>query len=397
MYHSLAERAAHGGSATPDLLWPPLYSWLLSPGARLGGNWPIVVALAQVALLALTAVGFGMVLARITGSTRAGVAGEALMLVDPHLGAYAHYLWPEVLYIAELMLLLWLVVAKPGRQAWWVGAGITIAVAVVTKNVLGPYLLVGLAPLALDVGPRRALTYGAGIALVALTLLAPVLWHNGRTHGAFVVSDSSRFASLVGLTSTGRRSAVDDGAGPAFLAYQASALRFDARQRILTQQINARVSERGVMPLVRAQWSRQYFRLLDARTVLTEQLSGGPYQARGVGYARPGAWLSAWLRAWNGAVYAFVLGAAGIGICATPLRGRPWLAYLFGVLAYGLLLFFIVEARSRYRLPLMLPLWTGAALTVSGSVPLNPRWRVVAGGLVSAVLLAFAFGADALP
>lgn len=396
MYRTLAEQAAHGGSATPDLLWPPLYGWLLSPLARLGGNWIPVAALVQVALLALTAVLFADLLTRITGSARVGVVGQALMLVDPHIGAYAHYLWPEVLYVAELVVLFWLLVARPGRHVWWVGAGITAAVAVVTKNVLSPYLLLCIVPLAIDLGIRRATTYAAGMVALAAMLLAPVLLHNGRVHGTFVVSDSSRFGMLVGLTAEGRRSAVHDGAGPAFLNYLASAPRFDQRQRVLTDTLADLLRTRPVMDLVRAQWSRQYFRLLDVRTVLTEQLADGPYQAQGVGYVSPGRRLSTLLRAWNAGFYALVLAAAGVGLCTSPLRTRPWLLALGGVLAYGLVLFFVVEARSRYRLPLMLPLWTSAALALSGAVS-RSRWRLATGTAVSCALLAFAFGGDVLP
>lgn len=397
MYRSLAEQAAHGGSATPDLLWPPLYSWLLSAFARMGEHWTHVAALAQVALLAGTAVLFAELLTRMTGSVRVGTAGQALMLVDPHLAAYAHYLWPEMLYVAELVLLLWLLVARPGRRIWWIGAGITAALTIVTKNVLSPYLWVCAAPLALELGVRRAVAYVVGIVAVAAALLGPVVLHNGRTHGAFVASDSSRFALLAGLTAEGRRSAVSDGAGPAYLDYLASGSRFDQRQEVLTQKLADLLRTHGATSLVRAQWQRQYFRLLDFRNVLTEQLADGPYRARGVGYINPGPWLSALLRTWNVAVYALVLAAAGIGLFSTPVCSRPWLLVVFGVLAYGLALFFVAEARSRYRLPLMLPLWTGAALALAGDVAVRPRWRLAAGAAASCALLAFAFGGDVLP
>ena len=174
MYRMLAEQAAHGGSATPDLLWPPLYSWLLSLVARLGGNWTHVEALLQVVLLAGTAVLCAALLTRITGSARVGAAGQALMLVDPHLAAYAHYLWPELLYVAELVLLLWLLVVRPGRHAWWIAAGVTAAVTIVTKNVFSPYLWLCAAPLAVECGIRRAAVHAAGIAAVAAARVASV-------------------------------------------------------------------------------------------------------------------------------------------------------------------------------------------------------------------------------
>jgi hypothetical protein len=340
---------------------------------------------------------FAAVLTRMTGSARVGAAGQSLMLIDPHLAAYAHYLWPEMLYLAELVLLLWLLVVRPGQHVWWICAGVTAALAVVTKNVLNPYLWLCAVPLAFDLGLRRAAAHTAGIAAIASTLLAPVALHNARTHGAFVVSDSSRFTLLVGLTAHGRRSAVSDGAGAAYLGYLASGTRFDQRQQALTRTLADLLRTRRIIDIARAQWSRQYFRLLDFRTVLTEQLADGPYQTQGVGYVSPRRWLSTLLRAWNVAVYALVLAAAGFGLCASPLRGRPWLLAVFGVLAYGLALSFFVEARSRYRLPLMLPLWTSAALTLCGEAASQSRGRLAAGAATSGALLVFAFGSDALP
>lgn len=397
MYRALAESAAHGGPGTPELLWPPLYVWLITPFAWLGAGWAHAVALFQVLLLAVSALVFHDVLMRMTAAPAAARLGQAFMLLDPHLAAYAHYAWPEVLHIALLVLLFWLLMARPSGRTWWMAAGITAGTICLTKSVLEPFLPVLALPLAREIGWRSALLRTTGIVSLAALVLLPIAVTNWRTQGVFIVADSALFNLWVGLNADGRRSAVDDSAGPEYLAFEASAGAFAGRQQILADKVIALVRDRGVLSLVRDQWPKQYFRLFDSRTFLTEQLAGGPFLARGVGYREPGAFVSFVLRAWNAAFYALVLAAAGVGLCTSRLSGRPWSLALFALFLYGLGLFFVVEARSRYRIPLMLPLWTAAALALVFRARGVSKWRVAAGGLVSTALLAFAFGADTLP
>lgn len=397
MYRALAERTARGDLAFPELLWPPLYGWMLAPFVWAGTGWPHLAAFAQVLLLGLSSCVFADLLTRLTGSERVATLGQALMLLDPHFAAYAHYLWPEVVYIAEVLLLFWLAVVRPGGHLWWVVSGVLMAASVATKSVLAPYAPLLVVPLAIEIGWRRALWRVAGTGVIAAVLLLPLALRNWNAEGAFVVSDSSRFNLWVGLTAGGRRSAVSDNAGPEFVAFEASAPTFAGRQAALSRRLSTLVREHGAFRLLARQWPRQYFRLFDRRTFLTEQFAGGPFQERHVGYVEPAPVLSALLAAWNALFYAAVLAAAGVGLFTADLRRRPWLAVLLGVLAYSLCLFYVVEARSRFRLPLMLSLWTAAACALAGGTPRAPRWQFVAGLVTSAVLLVFAFGAELVP
>jgi hypothetical protein len=73
---------------------------------------------------------------------------------------------------------------------------------------------------------------------------------------------------------------------------------------------------------------------------------------------------------------------------------------LFLLLAYGLCIFLGLEARSRFRLPLMLPVFAAAALSLARGKLRGagaPRWRAAAGVVASIMLLLFAFGGDHLP
>ncbi len=397
MYRTLAQSAARGTPGTLELLWPPLYVWLLTPFAALGDGWPHLLALFQVALLGLSALLFHPLLTRITGSSAVADIGRAFLLLDPHLAAYAHYAWPEVVHIALLLLLLWLLVARPAGPLWWLAAGLTAGALCLTKSVLQPYLPLLLLPLARDLGWRTALLRATGIAALASALLLPVAFSNWRTQGAFIVADSSRLNLWIGLNSEGRRIAVHDSAGPEFLRFQASAGSFAERQALLGAQVWSLVRERGVVGLVRRQWPTQYFRLFDYRTFMTEQFAGGPFLARGVGYANPDPLVSRLLSAWNAAFYALVLAAGGVGLLTTPVRTRPWLALLFGIVGYSLCLFLVLESRSRYRLPLMPALWAAAAMALVFRGHGVARWRVAAGLSLSCLLLALAFGADYLP
>jgi hypothetical protein len=399
MYRDVAERLARGEDARLDLLWPPLYAWFLAPFA-MGAGWPVAVAVVQVALLAATSVLFRGLLLHLTGSTRAASIGQALILLDPHLAGFAHYLWPEILHLFLLALLVWLLVARPGHRIWWLAAGVTAGAMSLTKSFAVPFVPVILVALVLDLGWRRGLAPAAGIVALAIAVVLPTMAGNARREGAFVIADSSRFNLWVGLNQQGRRSVVDDIAGPEYLKYRASGATFGERRQILDARIAALVADRGLPALLGAQAARQYFRLFEHRTFVTEQLDGGPLPARGVGYVDAGRTRSAILRGWNAAVYALALAAAGPGLAATRLRGRPWLALLYALLAYGLLIFLGLEARSRYRVPLMLPIAAAAAVALArtpwrgdGVAP----WRVALGAMVSILLLGFAFGGDYLP
>lgn len=396
MYRTLAESAAQGAPAVLEPLWPPLYVWMLTPLARFGEGWPHLLALVQVVLLAVAALLFRRVLEEVTGSPRAARVGFVLMLIDPHLAGFAHYAWPEVPHVALLVLLLWLVVRRPGRHAWWLASGVTIAAIGLTKSVLVPYLPLLALPLAHEIGWRSAMPRAGGVAVLAGLLMLPTALGNHRTHGAFVVADSSLFNAWLGLTADGRRSAAHDHAAAAMQVYHSGGDTFAARQRVLAARLAAFVRERGVSAIIRRQWPRQYFRLFDYRTFVTEQLAGGVFNVRRVGYVRPPAGLSRLLQAWNVVFYAAVLGAAGVGMW-TASHARPWVLFLVGTLGYALVIFLVLESRSRFRIPLMLPLWTAAAIVFARHPLTRQPVRWAAGLGTSAVLTAFAFGADYLP
>lgn len=411
MYRGAGERAAQGLPLGLDLLWPPLYGWFVAGFAWIGASvdaapaaWPLGVAGAQVALLAAGGVLFRPLVARLTGSPAAARCAQAFLLLDPQIAAFAHYLWPEILHLVLVITLLWLLVLRPGRHGWWwIGAGLAMGALCLTKLLLVPFLPVWLLVLVRDLGWRRGLPRALGLLGVAGLVILPTVIANAQREGAFIIADSSRFNLWVGLNQQGRRSAVDDIAGGEYLRYRASGTTFAERQQVLQEKIATRVAERGSLELLRDQLARQYFRLFDARSVLVEQLPGGPYAARGVGYADPDTRISLLLHAWSLVAYGLVLAAAGPGLTTTPLRGRIWLWALFALFAYGLVIFLGLEARTRFRIPMMLPLQVAAAIALTRGVlrapdaPVPHAARRLAGALVSVCLLWLAFGGFFLP
>jgi hypothetical protein len=399
MYRDVAERAGRGEPATLDLLWPPFYAWFLIPFTKIGNGWPVAVAIVQMGLQGTSAILFRALLTQATGSARVAAIGQAFFLLDPHLAAFAHYLWPETLHVFLLIVFLWLVAVRPGR-VWWLTAGITLGVLGLTKSFAQPFIPIVVLVLLRDLGWRQNIAQGVAIVALAFAIMLPTMVTNARREGVFIVADSSRFNLWVGLNQQGRRNVVDDIAGAEYLRYRASGDTFAERQRVLHERLSSFVADRGLAAIVRDQITKQYFRLFDHRKFLTEQLAGGPLPARGVGYVDADPRVSLLLRIWSVVVYATALTAAGPGLLATPLRRRPWLIVLFLLLAYGLCIFLGLEARSRFRLPLMLPVFAAAALSLARGKLRGagaPRWRAAAGVVASIMLLLFAFGGDHLP
>jgi hypothetical protein len=363
MYLDLAARQAHGEVAPIELLWPPLYPRFLAGLLWLGGGSRIPIELAQVCLLVLAALVVRDLAARAAHAPRAGDVAAALVLLDPQLAAFGHYLWPETLHLALFLAALWLLVSRSERPSRLIAAGLLLGLALLAKSLLTPFVPVLLVPLfrgGFWRGCRRA-------SLVVLTLalvVAPDVLANGQRHGRYVIADSSRFNLLVGLLDRSRRNLVDEVVGDEFGRWKASAPDAAGRDAVLGARLRGLVETRGVLPLLQAQLGRQWFRLLHRDSFLTDQLPGGAIANLGFGYVSPAPALAGWLRVWSYGVYTLALLLFWIGVASLPVRGdlaRTLLAFL----AYNLLLLLFLHVKTRYRVQI-LPIchvFAGAAWT----------------------------------
>ena len=423
LYLEAARRLLGGGASDLDPLWPPLYPHLL---AALGGSH-LAVEIAQTLLLAATALLLADLARRAYagGGPAAGLAGATaggLLLIDGHVAAFSHYLWPEIVHLFLFVAALWGLArlsARPPRNA--AGAegapgrppllgmallGGVLGLALTCKSLLLPFVPVLFVPPLLAVRRRFGLRHAALSALVAAAALgaalAPTLLANARAGIGFRLADSSRFNLWVGLNDTSRRNLVGEIVGHKYDLYRRSAPTFPERNAILDGKIRRLVEREGLPRLAVRQVARQPFRLFDRASFLTDQLPGGAIAAQGRGYRWAPEGLAAALRFAGTAVYAAVLLAAVLGIARGRSAFSPAAAGLRPVLllflAYNVLLFLALHTKTRYRIQMMPALDLLAAFGVAGlweGVRLSRR--ALLGAVAAALLLlALAFGGRAL-
>jgi len=348
MYAGLARRLAAGEEARIDFLWPPAYPRFLAGLLVLGGGSFLLARCVQVALLALSALLLRDLGLRLTGSRLAADVAGALLLLDPQVAAFAHFLWPEVLHLALFLAALWILVARGDRPRWLALGGVALGLALLTKSLLGPFLPVLLLPMVLA-GGLRGLARAALVAAALTVTVTPTLIANAQ-RGAVMIADSSRFNLWVGLNDRSRKDLVDEVVGREYERYLRSGETFTERKDVLDDKIRGLVRERGLLRLVRAQLGRQYFRLLDKDSFLTDQLPGGAIERQGYGYRGTPPALATLLRSWSYGLYAVVLVAAALGLVAQPPHGRPWHLVLVAFLAYNFAAFLLLHVKTRYRL-----------------------------------------------
>jgi dolichyl-phosphate-mannose-protein mannosyltransferase len=433
MYWQAAEQLRAGVEPDLHLLWPPLYPRFLAMLIPLGAGTRFGVQLAQVALLGAAA----MLLSRLgrallpgvetAGGIHAGDVAAALLLLDPQVAVFGAYLWPEALHLALFLFAWWALVARAHRWPWLVAAGVALGLALLAKSLLLAFVPMLLFPLLLFEGPpwRRLLRPAVVAGAMALTLL-PVQLHNRERYGVATVADSSAFNAWVGLNDRSRRNFVDEIVGDELGVYLRSAADPATRAAIARAKARGLIDERGVLPVLRAQLARQYFRLFDRDSFLTDQLPGGPIANHGdigggdgYGYVAPPPWLAAALRGWGWTIYGVVLVAAALAVAtlraapavvadtaATPAQRRAWLLVAALFVVYNLALLLALHVKTRYRVQMMpvLDLWAGATLVwvwsrlrrpAGGEIvqrPSPPARAWAAGAMLATLLLFLAFG-----
>ncbi|MEP7013167.1 MAG: hypothetical protein ABJC13_22840 [Acidobacteriota bacterium] len=423
LYLTAARRVLGGGASDLDPLWPPLYPHLL---AALGGSH-LAVEIAQTLLLVGTALLLADLARRTYGGEgpAAGLAGAlagGLLLLDPQVAAFSHYLWPEIVHLFLFVAALWGMVrigeriaegegrtASPPVRPPWIGLallGAAFGLALQAKSLLLPFVPILFIPLFVAIfrrfGARRGVLCALVAALALAATLTPTLLANVREGIGFRLADSSKFNLWVGLNDTSRRNLVGEIVGHKYDLYRKSAPTFPERNAILDEKIRRLVAREGIPKLSLRQIERQPFRLFDRESFFTDQLPGGAIVAQDHGYRGVPPGLAAFLRLAGISIYAAILLAALVGIA----RGRSaWARSAAGIrpvllafLAYNLLLFLALHAKTRYRIQMMPALDLFAAFGVAGfwqGVRLSRR-AIVGVGVAGLLVLGLVFGGRAL-
>jgi len=383
----------------PVPLWPPLYPRFLAGVLGVSGYHQGAITVVQTVLLFIAAAIFGDLVRRWTGASTAGMVAFFLMAGFPPLAAYCQFLWPEVLHLVLTLAALWILVVRRDSCSWLALAGVSLGLALLTKSLLGPFLpvLLGAAFFG-DHGPRRAFRLAVVVGAIAV-VIGPVMGIQYRRIGVPVIADSSAFNVWVGLNDRGVRSFDEPVVGKAYREFWEGEATFGERNARVRHQSLQLVRERGLVPVLKAQIGRQYVRLFDKDTYLTEQIPGGAAVVQGSGYASLGPRLSAGVRIVSYGAYALLLLTAPLGFLVWPFAERRWPRVLLLFLLYNLALFLILHVKSRYRIQLLPVFFLGSSAAIAwleagftGRIsPRTVKGRVALAGILSVVMLYLAF------
>ncbi len=399
IYWDLAARMRAGEEVSVPLLWPPLYPRFLAAVLSATGGSRLGFQLVQLALLAGVALVVRDLGRRLVPGTAVGDTAAWMLLLYPPLVATALAPRPEVLHLALFAGALWILAARRERLPWVALFGALLGLSLLAKSLLLPFLPVLFLPLAREGAPRARALRVATAAAALLVCVAPTLAANHRRTGSLALEGSAWFNLWVGLEDTSRRNLRQPFVARAYRLFEASGDTHAERNAAVRRAIGERVGERGLPRVAWDQLSRQYFRLFDKDSYLTDQLPGGIVAARGGGYRGPPAVLAAGLRLGSFAFYAAVLVLASLGAALTHPRRQGWAALALAFLAYNLALFFFVHVKTRFRVPLLPFLFFFAAYAVAwwrargrGAAEPPARGALPAAALAAALLLFLAFG-----
>ncbi len=395
-YQRVAQHWVAGEEPPLVLLWPPLYGGFVAAVAFLA-PLPWILWIAQTLLLVLAAWLLARIARAFDADHRTTLLIGAMVLAYPPLVGFAHYLWPEVLHLVLWLGALWIVLTRRHAMGWAAALGAVLGLALLTKSLLTPFVPVLLLPLVLGAESRRRRMLRLALAVVVLiSTVAPTVLSNYRQTGLWVIANSATFNLWVGLNDRSHKNLIDPVVGDEYASYMKSADSWAERDRILRRKIGDFFSQRKLSTILRAQVSRQYFRLFDKDSYLTDQLPGGALHGPGRGYQQTPPWLARWIRWLSYASYAALLVMASWGFWVRPPpAGRgAWLLVVF--LLYNLGLLFWLHVKSRFRIQLLPVFFLYAGFAMEGWWLRRPtvagRWRVLAAVVTGGLLLGLAFG-----
>ncbi len=389
-----------GGQPMPELfIWPPGQTWFVAAVYAVFGAHVFAVQIIQIMLLAACAAML-MRLWQTLDNRRAALCAASLFMLNPSALAYAHWLWPEVTYLACLLGALTLLLTFTSRahsRAFF--AGLLIGLALLFKSLIGGFWPFFLLFFLSRKNKRYSYAWLSALAFCAGLLLAvaPTLWKGHVATGHALIADSSLYNLDVGLRDSSRSDYVDEAGLPALTAFVESAPTPQQRNAVYLDKVKGVVAERGLFNVFVDQLDSQYFRLFNAKTLLVSQLPGprcegylGAYGSNSVN--GPLTFLSDVMHSLT-----LVLCAFGLALWRRWLH--PFAAFCALYLAYQLALFLGLHVMERYFFQ-MQPLlcgFAGSFLAVllrreaSQDVLSFARWRWLVGGVVAIVLLGLAW------
>ncbi|MEO7936650.1 MAG: glycosyltransferase family 39 protein [Dokdonella sp.] len=389
-----------GGQPMPELfIWPPGQTWFVAAIYAVFGPHVVAVQITQIALLA----GCAAMLVRLWQSLDnrcAALCAGTLFMLNPSALAYAHWLWPEVTYLACLLGALTLLLTFDSRPHWRAFfAGLLIGLALLFKSLIGGFWPFFLLLFLSRKNKRFAYAWLSAIAFCAGLLLAaaPALWKGHVATGHALIADSSLYNLDVGLRDSSRSDYVDEAGLPALTAFIESAPTPQQRNAVYFERVKAVIVERGFFNVFVDQLDSQYFRLFNAKTLLVSQLPGPRCEGYLGAYGNNS--VNAPLMVLSGVMHSLTLVLCAFGLALWRRWLHPFAAFCALYLAYQLALFLGLHVMERYFFQ-MQPLLCGFAGSflavlmrrdITQDALSFTRWRWLVGGVLAVVLLGLAW------
>ena len=403
-YQAFALAILGGGPWMPSSIWPPLQALFIAAIYAVAGAHVVAVQLVQSVLIVGCAVLLRAIWRSLDGSVRAANTAAALFLLNPANAAYAHWLWPEVPHLFLVLLVFWLLLARPDSRVAAGTAGVCAGLALLAKSLLAGFWPVFLIAFFRADRPRfRAVPAACFLAGIALAT-APALLHGWREYGRPMIADSSVYNLWVGLTDRWRTDYVEDQGGRTLEDFLASGTTPRQRNEVYLDKVDALVAERGIVRIAADQLGRQYFRLFSAKTPLISQLPG-PACAGHLAVYRASPWLTGALTIANDLFHALMLAGCAFGIACWRRRPDRAIVLIALYVAYQLALMAVLHVKARFLFP-MVPFLCAFAGTFyaglgtrlaseDGRLAFTPP-RLAVGAAIAALLLVLAFAGPAL-
>jgi len=383
-----------------DGLWPPLYPFLQAGIMAVTGRGVLGVQVVQSLLLLVLAWVVGDLTRRLSGSDLAALTAAGLTVAFPPLAAFSHYLWPELVHLFLFQCALWALVVRGESRGWNLVSGVALGLCLLTKSLLSPFVPVLLVAVALrgqrnqPLLPRRGVIAAATVALGLACTIGPVMAVQAARSGSPVIADSSAFNFWVGLRDRSRQNHVDPVEVQAYKDFMRSGTNLEYRNRVTRMRIRRHFREHALVDVLAGQLGKQYFRLFDKGSFLTDQLWGGAAVAQHEGYVGAGRRTSAVVRGVCYSGHALILGLAPFGWLCWRYRQPRWMRVLLVFVAYNLALFFWLHVKTRYQVQMLPVFFVGCGCTlewlrlrVRGVVPTIPPLAARVSALVLALLL----------
>lgn len=352
-----------------DLIRSPLQSLWMALIYALSGARMWAVQLAQLGLLAGAGFLLRTTLLRLGVDRRSAGWAGIVLAVNPITIAYATYLTPEVLQLFLGLALAWLLVRawqsatlahragarSADRRSLAIAAlaGAVLGLLLLTSSLLASFWPLLLLPL-LRNGPWPARLLRASVFVVAmLVVTGPALYRGWQVAGTPVITDSSALTRWLGLADTSRVDLVHDMTGPRTSDYLAAGPAHADRVALAQRRGDELIAERGWLGNLAHQLGTQYFRLFDARTLLSANVQGPACRGYVAAYRSTNAALNRAVDFGAQAWHVAVLVLAALGIAAWRDWRRPWLLLVGAYVAYVLAVFGVHQVKTPAFLSLL--------------------------------------------